>query len=269
MSQQLIIQNDEEADYVQFTVEIPDGYAGFNISSINGTMINQNYLNIGDVLRFKFSNNPIIYNDAPYITLTDYTSDVRLTTTRNDDTDYEFMKFDLFNIYRVKFIPIYSYYDSDEGLSGYIFNPADDSQLLLEPTRKIPDYAIQTGDNPIYASFTGAFIIGLDKVDKIDGHSLMSEAEHSKLEGIEAGAQKNFIKTVDTAQFNVYASGNLTLLDIAQSKVTGLADVLNGKVDKIDGHRLITAEEAKKLEALSIDENGSVGISGTVNASRV
>ena len=108
-----------------------------------------------------------------------------------------------------------------------------------------------------------------NKVDKIDGHSLMSEAEHSKLEGIEAGAQKNFIKTVDTAQFNVDASGNLTLLDIAQSKVTGLADVLNGKVDKIDGHRLITAEEAKKLEALSIDEDGSVGISGTVNASRV
>ena len=168
MSQQLIIQNDEEADYVQFTVEIPDGYAGFSISSINGTMINQNYLNIGDVLRFKFSNNPIIYNDAPYITLTDCTSDIRLTTTRNDDTPYEFMKFDLFSIYRVKFIPIYSYYDSDEGLSGYIFNPADDSQLLPEPTRKIPDYAIQTGDNPIYASFTGAFIISLDKVDKIN-----------------------------------------------------------------------------------------------------
>ena len=132
MSQQLIIQNDEEADYVQFTVEIPDGYAGFNISSINGTMINQNYLNIGDVLRFKFSNNPIVYTQPIDL----YISNMSTTEDLKDsylDTfgDYKFMELNMFNIYRVKFIPVYSYYNTDSNFSAYVFNPAEALSLSM------------------------------------------------------------------------------------------------------------------------------------------
>ena len=159
MSQQLIIQNDEDEDYVQFTVEIPDGYAGFNISSINGTMINQNYLNIGDVIRFKFSNNPIRYADSPSIQLTRYT-----TETRKQDIDYSFCDANLFNIYRVKYVPIYAYYGVSKFDSCLIFNPADEDNFFDEPINALPDYNISAN---ISAPFTGQYVITLDKVDKI------------------------------------------------------------------------------------------------------
>ena len=46
------------------------------------------------------------------------------------------------------------------------------------------------------------------------------------------GAEKNVIASVDTAQFNVDENRNLTLLDIAMGKVTGLQDALDDKADK-------------------------------------
>ena len=93
------------------------------------------------------------------------------------------------------------------------------------------------------------------KVDKVAGSRLMTDAEGTKLAGIEAGAQVNFIKTVDEAQFAA-VDGNLTLLDIAQSKVTGLTAALGNKVDKVEGSRLITTEEAEKLAGLTLTEGG-------------
>ena len=45
------------------------------------------------------------------------------------------------------------------------------------------------------------------------------------------GAEKNVIASVDTTQFNVDENRNLTLLEIAMSKVTGLQDALDGKAD--------------------------------------
>ena len=97
------------------------------------------------------------------------------------------------------------------------------------------------------------------KVDKVAGSRLMTDAEGTKLAGIEAGAQVNFIKTVDEAQFAA-TGGNLTLLDIAQSKVTGLTAALDKKVDKVDGSRLITTEEANKLAGLTLTEGNEVTI---------
>lgn len=83
------------------------------------------------------------------------------------------------------------------------------------------------------------------------------------------GAEKNIIATVDETQFNIDTNRNLTLLDIAIDKVTGLSDALANKVDKVEGSRLITSSEASKLEALVIGEGGQVEISGTVNANNV
>ena len=97
------------------------------------------------------------------------------------------------------------------------------------------------------------------KVDKVAGSRLMTDAEGTKLAGIEAGAQVNFIKTVDEAQFAA-VDGNLTLLDIAQSKVTGLTAALGNKVDKVAGSRLITTEEANKLAGLTLTEGNEVTI---------
>ena len=84
----------------------------------------------------------------------------------------------------------------------------------------------------------------------------------------EVGAEKNIIASVDTSQFAIDESRNLTLLDIAMGKVTGLSDALGGKVDKIEGYSLLSPTDKTKLDALVIGESG-VEISGKVNAANV
>ena len=84
----------------------------------------------------------------------------------------------------------------------------------------------------------------------------------------EVGAEKNIIASVDTNQFAIDESRNLTLLDIAMGKVTGLSDALNGKVDKVEGYSLLSPTDKTKLDALVIGESG-VEISGKVNAANV
>lgn len=93
-------------------------------------------------------------------------------------------------------------------------------------------------------------------------------------------AEKNVIASVDGAQFAIDGDRKLTLLDVAQSKISGLTNVSGGaitleealanKVDKKGTDRLLTEEEAAKLELLVIDsETGQAAISGTVNANQV
>ena len=106
------------------------------------------------------------------------------------------------------------------------------------------------------------------KVDKVDGSRLMTDAEGTKLEGIAEGANVNVIDTVDEAQFSI-ENKHLTLLDIAMGKVTGLSDALAGKVDKVEGSRLLTSDEATKLEKLVLGTNGEVSVSGKVAAGNV
>ena len=130
----------------------------------------------------------------------------------------------------------------------------------LDTLKEIADWIQQHPDD---ASAMNTKITGLEsdiagintnldgKVDKVVGSRLMTEAEGTKLAGIAAGAQVNVIDSVDEAQFNVDETKKLTLLDVAMGKVTGLSDALAGKVDKVEGSRLITSEEATKLEGIA------------------
>ena len=101
----------------------------------------------------------------------------------------------------------------------------------------------------------------------LTGRVSTAEGKITLLEKV--GAEKNIIASVDEAQFAVDANRNLTLLDIAMGKVTGLTDALAGKVDKVEGSRLITSDEATKLEKLVLSEDGTVEVSGEINASNV
>ena len=88
------------------------------------------------------------------------------------------------------------------------------------------------------------------KVDKVEGSRLITDAEGTKLEGIEAGAQVNKIESVDESQFALDENKNLTLLDIAMGKVTGLVEELDSKVDAAENARLMLDEEGTKLEGI-------------------
>ena len=76
------------------------------------------------------------------------------------------------------------------------------------------------------------------KVNAKEGYSLVPDEYITKLEGIEAGAQKNLINAVENAHFEVDENGLLTFKGVDVSKISGLTTLLNGKVDKEEGKGL-------------------------------
>ena len=82
------------------------------------------------------------------------------------------------------------------------------------------------------------------------------------------GAEANYVKSVNEEQLAVSETGELSITAVDQSKVTGLAEALGGKVDKVEGYTLLSPTDKTKLDALVIGESG-VEISGKVNASNV
>ena len=113
----------------------------------------------------------------------------------------------------------------------------------------------------------GTILAGLSgeldkKVDKEDGKRLMTDAEGEKL-----GAMLTLKSVSD--EFVMSGEGMLSVQTIDKSKITGLADELDKKVDKVEGSRLMTTDEATKLSKLVLNDDGSVGLSGKVNAENV
>lgn len=92
------------------------------------------------------------------------------------------------------------------------------------------------------------------KVDKVDGSRLMTDAEGTKLAGIETGAQVNNIASVASGELAISEEKELSIVAVAQNKVTGLADALAGKVNTEAGKGLSTNDFTtpllEKLNAL-------------------
>ena len=78
----------------------------------------------------------------------------------------------------------------------------------------------------------------LGKVDAEEGKSLISEEDLAKLAGIEAGAEINFISSVDEAIFNVN-EGKLEFKSISIDRVDELENLLNGKASVSSVNELI------------------------------
>ena len=107
------------------------------------------------------------------------------------------------------------------------------------------------------------------KVDKEEGSRLITSAEVTKLQGIEAEAEKNIIDSV-TGEFSISDQRELSITAIAQSKVTGLSEALDNKVSvelgkglsandftdnlkgKLDG--IETGAQANLIEVIKIGE---------------
>ena len=70
------------------------------------------------------------------------------------------------------------------------------------------------------------------------------------------GAEANYVKSVNKEQLVVSETGELSIKAVDQSKVTGLVDALNGKVDKVEGHTLLGPKDKTKLDAIVIGESG-------------
>ena len=134
-----------------------------------------------------------------------------------------------------------------------------------------------TNDN-----FSG--IIGrVETLEGLDHHShenatILAGITEEKVSAWDA-AETNIIASVDNTELNVDSDRKLSIVGIAQEKITGLtnadgnattlAESLDTKVDKVEGSRLITSTEVAKLEKLVMDENGEVDLYGTISAENV
>lgn len=103
----------------------------------------------------------------------------------------------------------------------------------------------------------------LNKVDKVEGSRLMTEAEGTKLAGIETGAQLNAIDGVAEGELVISPEGKvLSIVAVAQTKVTGLTDALAGKVDAEEGKGLsendYTTAEKEKLAGIAAGADANV-----------
>ncbi len=106
------------------------------------------------------------------------------------------------------------------------------------------------------------------KVDKADGHRLMTDDEGTKLAGIEEGAQANKIESV-SEEFTLSPEKQLSVKAIAQDKVTGLPEALSGKVNAEPGKGLssndYTKDEKDKLAGITSGAQVNVLESVSVN----
>lgn len=103
------------------------------------------------------------------------------------------------------------------------------------------------------------------KVDKVEGKQLSTEdyttEEKTKLSGIAEGAQVNVIEGIQVDSQDLPVSGKKVNIDLSK------------KVDKVDGSRLITNEEAEKLEGIEAGAqvnkvNSVAGKTGDVTLSK-
>ena len=106
-----------------------------------------------------------------------------------------------------------------------------------------------------------------NKVDKVANARLITQDEINKLLGIEAGAQKNFINNI-TTDF-IVKNGELQLQNLNISRINGLQESLDAKVNAIAGHILLSPSDKEKLDKLVIGDDSQLEISGTVNAANV
>lgn len=197
MTHNLIVSNDKDADVVQFDITIPDNYSSFKVEYLNGSIINQNYLNVGDELQFTFSNHPIVYDvKAPNVVLNRKTGSGM--KRKNDNVKYDKISLDMWQTFRVKYIPIYMFFDESINAYRYIFSPCktndagDDRLYLDEPTQDVPSYKIYVGavGNPVEAAFTGQFVLALEKEDNLPKTivKIGESISNSKLQMNELGA---------------------------------------------------------------------------------
>ena len=101
------------------------------------------------------------------------------------------------------------------------------------------------------------------KVDVVEGSRLITEAEASKWNE----SEKNFINSV-SSDFTVSGERELSLNDLAISKVSGLQEALNSKINT-DDTRLLSETDKSKLEKLTVDEAGNLVVEGKIDVTNV
>lgn len=144
-----------------------------------------------------------------------------------------------------------------EGLANDVY---DEYIVIDQEIEKVGSWEVDLTD---YAKTADVNLLLDGKVDKAEGSRLMTDAEGQKLASI-----KDLIQEVNSIDF-ILNNGKLDLNSISISKVSNLEETLNKKVDAVEGWTLLSPTNQEKLSKLVISDDGTVEISGTVNAENV
>lgn len=171
-----------------------------------------------------------------------------------------------------------------EDIDEYLNKDDYNQYIFMVPTGletdsdKYNEYIIlETSDGYRFAEKVGSWEVNLDDyakktdlsnyVEKTEGSRLITSDEVSKLEALSLEAEKNIINGIST-DFTIDENRQLNLNNLSQSKIIGLEEALDKKVDAQEGYSLLSSSDKKKLDALQLNGN-DLQISGTVNTSQI
>lgn len=146
-------------------------------------------------------------------------------------------------------------------LEGFVNDIYDEYIIIDEKIEKVGSWEVDLSD---YVKSSDLETLLNNKVDKVEGSRLITNAEGEKL-----GSIKDLVKSVNNTDFTLGTDGQLNLNQISITKVSNLENQLNSKVEKIEGWTLLSPTDQEKLSKLVIGDNGNVEISGKVNAENV
>lgn len=169
---------------------------------------------------------------------------------------------------------IQEYIDQYDDAEQYIFMVPNHDSIFDD---QYDEYMVITIADTKVIEKVGSWEVNLDdyakkteldtKVDKAENQRLITKEEVDKLASIEHGAEQNVIDSVSN-DFSLGEDKKLTLNTLSINKISNLQDLLNSKVDSVEGWSLLSPTDQAKLNALVINGE-NVEISGTVNAENV
>ncbi len=173
--------------------------------------------------------------------------------------------------------------ESLDDINEYLDKDDYDKYIFMVPTGleidsdKYDEYIILEIDGQKFIEQVGSWEVNLeDYAKKTDLESyvlkdkdsrLITSAEAIKLGNLPSDAEKNIINSVST-DFTVDENRQLNLNNLSQSKIIGLEEILNKKVNAQEGYTLLSAADKKKLDALQLNGD-DLQISGSVNTSQI
>lgn len=173
--------------------------------------------------------------------------------------------------------------ESLDDINEYLDKDDYDKYIFMVPTGleidsdKYDEYIILEIDGQKFIEQVGSWEVNLeDYAKKTDLESyvlkdkdsrLITSAEVIKLGNLPSDAEKNIINSVST-DFTIDENRQLNLNNLSQSKIIGLEENLNKKVNAQEGYTLLSAADKKKLDALQLNGN-DLQISGSVSTSQI
>lgn len=161
--------------------------------------------------------------------------------------------------------------DSSTSATG-LYKEIEDLETAINAKADVSNvYTKEDTNKLITSAISGADHLRRKIVNNLDDIDITADDAHLYIYMVPTGLQYEDDKYDEYVVIdNIIEKVGSWEIDLSQyAKTTDVNNALENKVDVVEGSRLITSDEAKKLSALVVEDDGSVAISGTVGAGKV